>query len=560
MDHITVSEVLRQQLEALCLQSFPCGSGRWNKSHLAAAKRSHPNTYWEDSDPEEESQDTLQDLLNQQNSPWEHEDKNNSEFQNLRVLAVRCPENITEEFIFSYFKQLRVVDKEVTEVDAQITKFQNLEELVLSANKLKTVQSSNLPRKLKNLELCANHISSLKDLSINPPPLLQHLGLAYNRIQSSSESIFLTADIWPNLVSLDLSFNDLTDLFNLVSKISTLQNLRILMLQGNPLTFITTYRGYTIDCLPKLCVLDGILILPDEKYKFVGLSKKKGAQESKAKLLVRIGKVQGIANTGAHTEQQNAVDYPVTTVTYHVCYEFIDDMPSNELESQPKQITTEEDGQQCYPLDLHIGFYKTAGASWNECIDYEYVKEHVSSDLLALKSFLVAGMKVTVKEEKTLSWPKDSDDNATVTKREKSGVGKDKEKDKGSKMDNKSKKKKVNIPELRHDPPIVKTLGSAVMSLKNLVSGEMRAFSVCNLELFNKNLEQQHDIDKSPQNSNKSKERKLKSDKENLETLKTSPSLLGKEKTKDTENKPTEEELPPPIAALTVEIEVQLMC
>lgn len=87
---------------------------------------------------------------------------------------------------------------------------------------------------------------------------------------------FLFVFFRPNLVSLDLSFNDLTDLFNLVSTISTLQNLRVLMLQGNPLTFLTTYRSYIIDCLPKLSVLDDILILPDEKYKFSGLSKKKG--------------------------------------------------------------------------------------------------------------------------------------------------------------------------------------------------------------------------------------------------------------------------------------------
>lgn len=62
----------------------------------------------------------------------------------------------------------------------------------------------------------------------------------------------------------------------------------------------------------------------------------------------------------------------------------------------------------------------------------------------------------------------------------------------GSKTDGKSKKKKENLLELHHDPPIVKTLGSAVMPLKNLVSGEMQIFSVCTLEPCYNNTDQQH--------------------------------------------------------------------
>ncbi|XP_075710821.1 leucine-rich repeat-containing protein 43 [Rhinoderma darwinii] len=566
MDHITVSDALREQLEALCLKSFPCGSGSWNKSHLVAGKRTPGDTYWEDSDPEEENQDTLHDLLNQHNSPWEPDGNCNSEVQLLRELAVKCPETITDEFIYSSFKQLRVVDKKITEVDEQLLTFQNLEELVLSANKLKTVYSDNLPRKLKMLELCSNHISSLKDLSMNPPPLLQHLGLAYNRIQCSSESLFLTANIWPTLVSLDLSFNDLTELFNLVSRISTLQNLRILMLQGNPLTFITSYRGYTIDCLPNLCVLDDVLILPDEKYKFSGLSKKKEALENKAKFYVRIGKVEGIPNPNAHTEQQNSGDYPVTTVTYHVCYEFIEDLARRDrTECQPylcnqlQPRTTEGNVEQLNPLKLCTGQHKSAGSFWKESIEYEYMKEHTSSELMAVKSFLLSGMKVTVTEEKTLSWPKDPEENTIVSKLDKKRGEKDKARSssKGSKTDGKSKKKNENLLELRHDPPIVKTLGSAIVPLKNLVSGETQIIAICNLEPFYNNIEQQHADDKNQGNSNKTTERKPKSGRENAETSRSSS---GKVKLKNSEMKPTEKELRPPVVALTVGIEVQLVC
>lgn len=80
----------------------------------------------------------------------------------------------------------------------------------------------------------------------------------------------------PNLISLDLSFNNLTDLFGLVSQLSSLKKLRILVLQGNPLALIPTYRGFIVDSLPKLSFLDDIHIGLDERYQFRGLSKQPG--------------------------------------------------------------------------------------------------------------------------------------------------------------------------------------------------------------------------------------------------------------------------------------------
>lgn len=80
----------------------------------------------------------------------------------------------------------------------------------------------------------------------------------------------------PNLLSLDLSFNNFTDLLGLVSKLATLRKLRVLVLQGNPLALIPGYRGLIIDSLPKLCILDDVSILPDEKNRFYGLSSQPG--------------------------------------------------------------------------------------------------------------------------------------------------------------------------------------------------------------------------------------------------------------------------------------------
>ncbi|XP_063820539.1 leucine-rich repeat-containing protein 43 isoform X2 [Pseudophryne corroboree] len=503
MANITVSDVLARQLGALCLKSFPCGSGNWNKSNPLTRTAVPPDTYWESNDPSEERPDTLTDLLTRRHSPWELDENRSPGSQHIRELAAKFPELITEHFINSYFRSLRVVDQEVTEVDVKLLKFQNLEELVLSANKLRTVNSVNLPRTLKVLELCYNNISSLKDLSSDPPPLIQHLGLSYNRIQCSSEGSYLTADLWPNLVSLDLSWNDLTDLFGLVPTLATLQQLRILVLQGNPLTFIPAYRGYTVDSLQKLCVLDDVPILPDEKHTFSGVSTQTDSLQSKAKLFVRIGEVHGIPNSITPTEQQHPAEYPVTTISYHVDYEFIEDQSSTELEesqsyvtNQPRQLTTEGSVQLSHPLrsHYHTGFYKTDGLSWSEVMEFGYVKEHTATDLLALKTFLLSGMNVTVTEEKILSWPQDPEQNEVASKLDKKGSEK----------------------------------------------GKARSSS------------------SSHQNSNKTKERRLKSGRQSAETSKTSGPTSGKVKRKETEVTPTAENSSPQPIPLTVEIEVRL--
>ncbi|XP_072271949.1 leucine-rich repeat-containing protein 43 isoform X2 [Pyxicephalus adspersus] len=570
MPGTTVCEALTRQLQALGLTSFPCGPGSWNKSRLLSRKT--PCSDWESSDTEEESQDDLKDLLLQHGSPWQLDDDRSLETQHIRVLAVTCPELITEQFIYSYFRSLRVVDQEVTDVDDGLLKFYNLEELVLSANKLKTVYSCNLPRSLKVLELCSNYISSLGDLTVSPPPGLQHLGLAYNKIQLSSESLYLTAEFWPNLVSLDLSFNDLTDLFDLISRLCTLDKLRILVLQGNPLTFIPDYRGYTIDSLKKLCVLDDISILPDEKHKNAGLFKQKESLDNKAKLFVHIGKVQGIPNPSIVSESQTTDEYPITAFNYRVCYEFIEDQNRGQQpECQPEKCkfqqptTSEERVMLLHSLTsyFHTGIYESDSLPWSEVIDYQYNKVHTIADLLPLKSFLLSGMTLTVTEEKILSWPQDADQSTAVPKLDKKGGGKDKEKEKarsssrGSKAGLKSKKKKENLDELRHDPPVVRTLGSVNVPLESLVSGEIQTFNLCNFGTLVTDTDQ-HGNDKVLRDGKKNKEQKLKAGRESVETHKTSHSS-AKEKNKDSNLKPTEDEPQSALTPLTAEITVTFL-
>ncbi|NXS24585.1 LRC43 protein, partial [Mystacornis crossleyi] len=172
------------------------------------------------------------------------------------------------------------------------------------------------------LELCYNAVGDLQGLCARPPPELQHLGLRYNRLCGPSQEKHLTVDFWPNLVSLDLSFNSLTDLLGLVSQLSTLQNLRILVLQGNPLALIPTYRGFLVDSLPELSILDDIHIWPDERQQFQGLARQPELTRSEARVVVSIGEMKGLPDPKASQQLKVGSAGPVITYSYRVTYEF----------------------------------------------------------------------------------------------------------------------------------------------------------------------------------------------------------------------------------------------
>ncbi|KAG8456080.1 hypothetical protein GDO86_002034 [Hymenochirus boettgeri] len=570
-----LSDALEQQLRSLCLNSFPCGvTTTKRKSNLELGKAVSSDTYCESDDPEKDSVDTLQDLLTYSKSPWALGHNWNCESQNLRQLAVKCPESITQQFIYSYFTSLRVVDKEVTTVDEELLKFQNLEELVLSANKISTILSSNLPRTVKVLELGSNQISNLRDLSVNPPPKLQHLGLSYNRIDHSTDTKYLTADFWPNLVSLDLSFNDLTELFDLVNRLSSLEHLRVLVLQGNPLSFITPYRGFTLDSLPLLFALDDIPILPDERHQFSGISKNKKVLQNTAQLQVNIGKLKGIPNPTKLSEPQESTEYPVIKYDYYVTYEFVKDQTSREknnvqtdisIMNKPVSMESKRNpkGAQSFFLPVipfQTGSYRTNGVPWLDVIDFNYKQKHVVGELLALKSFLLSGMMVTVTEEKTLLWPLDQE--TTAAKSEKKVGRKEKDKgrssSKGSKGGSKTKKKNENLDELRRDPAIVKVLGSAHVNLESLVYGEMQVSTVWNFGTCCAEQEAQSSVcDKTE--GKKNKERKI-SGRTSADIQTKSSNSAGKSRHKNpSEIKPTEDQLLSEPVPLTMEIQIQII-
>ncbi|XP_042818619.1 leucine-rich repeat-containing protein 43 isoform X6 [Panthera tigris] len=238
---------------------------------------------------------------------------------------------LKDTFFYSYFRSLRVVDKQVSLVDKDLLKFLNLEELVLSANQIQEIEAVNLPPTLKVLELYGNEIRSMECLCAAPPPRLQHLGLGHNKLLGPLESLYVTSNHWPNLVSLDLSFNDLTDLQGMMASLGTLSRLRLLVLQGNPLALLPYYRGFTIDSLSQLCVLDDITVSPSEKHQFRGLGRSGDLLARQAQLVVTIGNVKGVQDTSV-LDPEPGPQGPFITYSYYVTYDFVEEEEGEESE------------------------------------------------------------------------------------------------------------------------------------------------------------------------------------------------------------------------------------
>ncbi|GFO37698.1 leucine-rich repeat-containing protein 43 [Plakobranchus ocellatus] len=324
---------IEQQLKTLCLQEFPCGPGSWRESEISSpGKKSRMgqkkpalvpviNIKYKDKSAtnleavkllaQKEKSEALQELVSSHFSPWHLDYSWSEEAKELREIAVKSPWLIDKNFVLNYFKTLRIIDKEITEVDRKLLKLKNLEELTLSANFITNVNSKNLPASLKVLELCANRISDVSSLCVRPP-LLNHLGLGRNRISFIGD--YLTGDYWPNLLSLDLSHNDLCDLMDIIRKMTTLPKLRNLILQGNPLSLIPSYRGYTIDCLRRLTVMDDIHISADEKHHFKGLARRR--------VQLGVSYIKGLPCPEEVKHPENQPEFPVVERTYFIQFMF----------------------------------------------------------------------------------------------------------------------------------------------------------------------------------------------------------------------------------------------
>ncbi|OBS79109.1 hypothetical protein A6R68_18517 [Neotoma lepida] len=287
----TLSTAVHEHLRELCLREFPCGIGSWNKSRFLPQRW----RTWRELVPKEEEtvsagEETVEALLGlvrSNHSPWALLKDSSAEDRFLRELAIQNPRMIKDTFFYSYFRSLRMVDKGV-------------------------------------LELYGNSISSMECLCSPAPPNLQHLGLGHNKLLGPLQSLYVTSNNWPKLVSLDLGFNDLTDLQSMIAGLSTLQYLRLLVLQGNPLALVPYYRGFTVDSLTHLCVLDDITVSPNEKHQFRGLSIHGDMLAREAQFVVTIGNVRGVMDTSV-LDPEPGPEGPFISYSYYVTYDFVED-------------------------------------------------------------------------------------------------------------------------------------------------------------------------------------------------------------------------------------------
>nr|XP_025970338.1 leucine-rich repeat-containing protein 43 [Dromaius novaehollandiae] len=579
----SASAAFREHLRRLGLQDFPCGAvgtggaptpagpslpARLSPQEPCPEARARPGP------EDEESREGRLELLGGQRSPWALPEGCGPEDQRLRQLAVRAPGLVRGSRLFLFFRVLRLVDKGVDEVDEGLLRFQHLEELVLSANRLSAVASANLPATLKVLELCGNAVGDLRDLCARPPPRLQHLGLGYNCLRGASQHGYLTAAFWPNLVSLDLGFNALADLLGLLSELATLPKLRVLVLRGNPLALLPAYRGLVVDGLPGLAALDDAHVGPGEKHRCRGLAGRPGEPGP-----LRRHEEAFLNNIFFSLPEAAAV--PVVTRSYYVTYELAaaeasEDGGGPEVTKTPPCPTealrdldggkaawdtaegrAREPAAATEPQASAVKVFATPGKPWADPLDCGYRREHAAPDLVGLKAFLEAGTVLSVVEEKVLSWPLVTEpDEATIKKGKAQGL---QHGAKGTVPGDKQKKKKKEKPcELHSDPPIRRTLGTGRVSLEALLATEALVATVCDLGIPTaEEPPQPPSPEEKDRRKGKDRSKKPKEERESEASQKTTASAKGRGRAREAAEPQRGPGGPP--GPLTVQFQMQLL-
>ncbi|KAM7391958.1 hypothetical protein PAMP_022604 [Pampus punctatissimus] len=495
----TLSAVLEKQIRRLCLNDFPCGHGSWRKTRDSTEGA------------ETEETDALLDLLSCSHSPWRQDESWSPQAPALRRLAVLTPELLHRDFVYNYFTTLRIVDKDVSVIDDGLLKFSKLEELVLSANKISKVPAENLPSNLKILELRANLLVELNCLTKCSSPRLLFLGLGSNNLGSHEDVTHLTGRNWPQLVCLDLSDCEFQAQQTLLNALSTLPCLRTLVLEGNPLTLVPSYPGFTVDSLPQLSCLDASWISPEERHGFRGMAKMSDLIVDWASATVSVGRVRGISDPLMSVDE-NAPDFPVVTYSYFITYVFLSHQTNQKVNSEFKLDTTAtEDSPQVSSCDVDLQLnrnyerkksetrdlmmntketlrdiacesrHSTSKLTWSECMNFCDTQTYIIRDLGSFKKFLNQGFNLRIEEEKVQSWPAASEDIPVAKKEKKGGKGKDPPIKSGSTKDKSKDKRKKSMPELVHDAPVRRVLGSVHVPLQSLIKGGQKVDVLCDL-------------------------------------------------------------------------------
>ncbi|XP_077417059.1 leucine-rich repeat-containing protein 43-like [Vanacampus margaritifer] len=491
MSSVALSAVLDKHIRRLCLDQFPCGKGIWRKDGNGG-----------EAEAVTQDTDTLLDLLSCLHSPWHHDEPWSPQAAALQRVAVVEPERLDADFVCSYFRKLRIVDKDVSVIDNYLLKFCNLQELVLSANRICEISAENLPRTLKVLELRANQLCALGRLAISPPPHLQYLGLAANHLGSHRDVSQLTGRQWPELVCLDLSECDFQEQRPLLKALGTLPCLRTLVLEGNPFTLAPSYPGFAVDALPRLSYLDAAWIAPEERHRYRGMAAMSHLLVDWASATVRIGMMRGVPDPLLDGDT-DAPEFPVINYSYKISFVFFShqttvyrevvssgptkrqsqgqdqgqDQGAEQTQKKSVKLTVvvnAADGSQEQAAAAFESRYSTSPQQWAYCVDFVDVLTFVVRDLSGFKKFLHQGFRVSIEQEKILSWPAEPSDDVNESATDK----------KGKKAKGKDKRKKS--VELVADPPVTTVVASSHVSLQGLLCGRQRVDVLCDFGSLHK--------------------------------------------------------------------------
>ncbi|XP_019741041.1 leucine-rich repeat-containing protein 43 isoform X2 [Hippocampus comes] len=485
MSSVALSAVLDKHIRRLCLDQFPCGKGSWRKDGGGGGSEAEAVT---------EDTDTLLDLLSCPHSPWHHDEPWSPQAAALQRVAVVQPERLDADFVCSYFRKLRIVDKDLP---AEV---------------------------LQPAGTCAQRQSHLRDLSREPPQDAKGFGAACQPAARPGPAGHLSAPSpavsragcqpsgipsrrhpahrKPELVCLDLSECDFREQRPLLKALGTLPCLRTLVLEGNPFTLAPSYPGFAVDALPRLSYLDAAWIAPEERHRYRGMANMSHLLVDWASATVCVGVMQGVPDPQLDADP-DAPEFPVVSYSYVISYMFFSHQSTAYREvvigaaakrqsqgqgqdqgqdqgaepiQTPNKRTVKETvvvqaaaGSQEQAAFSYESRYSTSSQPWADSVDFGDTVTFVVRDLSGFQKFLHQGFSIFIEQEKILSWPTEASDDAPGQ-----GVADNK----GKKAKTKDKRKKT-VVELVADPPVTTVVASSHVPLHGLLSGYPKVDVLC---------------------------------------------------------------------------------
>ncbi|RHY85422.1 hypothetical protein DYB26_012593, partial [Aphanomyces astaci] len=167
--------------------------------------------------------------------------------------------SIDRAFVCKMVHNLRLTKLAINHIDAAFARdCMHLERLDICDNVLRSLD--HLPPSLLEVDAYRNQLQTVHLSSSSPTPHLVHVGLGLNMLTSLP-----TLSHPHTLLSLDLSYNYITDFAHVLAGLDVFSGLRHVFFTGNPVVLCRGYRHALLASHPNLYVLDDITVSDKEK-------------------------------------------------------------------------------------------------------------------------------------------------------------------------------------------------------------------------------------------------------------------------------------------------------